>query len=178
MTDIRYESLCADRLPDDVLDSYVRYQEVQDVWRCIDGEWRLIRNPYNFDWSLERRREIVQEIQSVLADGGKAYGAYDGNTLIGFSLLSMKPFGSRNHYTVLKLLQISAHHRGLGIGRKLFNMATETARKAGFEKLYISANCSRESQAAYRRFGCVYAAEIDDAQVKAEPYDVQMEYVL
>ena len=178
MTEIRYEPLSAEQLAPDALDNYVRYQEVQEVWRCFGGEWRLIQNPYSFDWSPERRREIVQEIKHVLQAGGKAYGAFDGDALIGFSLLSMKPFGSRNHYTVLKLLQISAHHRGLGIGRRLFTMAADTAREAGFEKLYISANCSKESQAAYRRFGCVYATEIDEAQVKAEPFDVQIEYIL
>jgi len=175
---IRYEPLSADRLAPDALDDYVRYQEVQEVWRCIDSEWQLVHNPYNFDWTLERRREIVQEIRSVLLSGGKAYGAYDGDSLIGFSVLSLKPFGSRDQYAVLKLLQISANHRNLGIGRRLFAMTANAAREAGFEKLYISANCSKESQAAYRRFGCVYATEIDEVQVKAEPLDVQMEFTL
>lgn len=175
MIEIRYAAISAETLSPAALDDYERHQDVLEIWKCVDGEWRLIPMTLTFDWSPERRREVVQEILETLRSGGKAFGAYDGDRLVGFSLLSMKPFGSRRQYTALKLLQISAGHRRHGIGRRLFSMAAEAARNAGFEKLYISANCSKESQTAYRRYGCTYAQEIDEAQAAREPLDVQME---
>ncbi len=37
---------------------------------------------------------------------------------------------------------------------------------------------SKESQAAYRKFGCIEATEINQVIAENEPYDVQMEFVL
>jgi len=42
----------------------------------------------------------------------------------------------------------------------------------------ISAHFYKESQAAYRRLGCVEATEINQVIAENEPYDVQREYVL
>ena len=50
--------------------------------------------------------------------------------------------------------------------------------RQGAKKLYISAHSSKESQAAYKALGCVYATEIIPWIAEEEPYDVQMEYIL
>ena len=57
-------------------------------------------------------------------------------------------------------------------------MACEEARLLGADKLYISAHSSKESQAAYRAFGCTPAEEINANLVAEEPFDVQLEYRL
>lgn len=66
----------------------------------------------------------------------------------------------------------------MGVGRQLFTRLCAEARRIGAEKLYISAHSSRESQAAYRKLGCVHAEEIIPAIAQEEPWDVQLEYVL
>ena len=50
--------------------------------------------------------------------------------------------------------------------------------RTGSEKLYISANSSKESQAAYRALGCVHALEIIPWIADKEPCDAQMKYAL
>jgi N-acetylglutamate synthase-like GNAT family acetyltransferase len=60
--------------------------------------------------------------------------------------------------------------------RRLFMMAARAARELGAEKMYITANASRESQAFYRAMGCVEAAEPVPALLAEEPNDVHMEY--
>ena len=76
------------------------------------------------------------------------------------------------------LLAVAEDRRGRGLGRRLFSLAAEEARRLGAEKLYISAMSAEESQAFYRAMGCVEALEYDPPHVEKEPCDVQMEYTL
>lgn len=48
----------------------------------------------------------------------------------------------------------------------------------GADKLYISGHSSKESQAAYSALGCKHAEEINEILAEAEPFDVQLEYIL
>ena len=77
-------------------------------------------------------------------------------------------------YMILDMMQVSAACRGQGIGRKLFDIGKEEARKAGAKALYISACSSEETIAFYKAMG----AELTDCPIKeiaeAEPCDLQM----
>ena len=73
---------------------------------------------------------------------------------------------------------MSKPYRRRGIGKELFKLACKTAKEVGAKKLYISAHSSKESQAAYRKLGCIEATEINQVIAENEPYDVQMEFVL
>ena len=106
------------------------------------------------------------------------FGAFDGGRIIGFAIVSHRIFGTASRYVQLVCFQISEEYRRQGIGRKLFSLACEEARRLGAEKLYISAHSSKESQAAYRALGCTPAEEVNEGLAAAEPFDVQMEYRL
>ena len=106
------------------------------------------------------------------------FGAFDGERIIGFATVSHRIFGASARYVQLVCFQISEEYRRHGIGRKLFSMACEEARRLGADKLYISAHSSKESQAAYRALGCTPAEEVNEGLAAAEPFDVQMEYRL
>ena len=106
------------------------------------------------------------------------FGAFDGGRIIGFAIVSHRIFGTTSRYVQLVCFQISEEYRRQGIGRKLFSLACEEARRLGAEKLYISAHSSKESQAAYRALGCTPAEEVNEGLAAAEPFDVQMEYRL
>ena len=51
----------------------------------------------------------------------------------------------------------------------------ERAKLSGAAKLYISAHSSVETQAFYRKMGCVEAQAYDRHHVEAEPFDCQLE---
>ena len=123
-------------------------------------------------------RENADALLRAVEAGAYACGAFCGQTLVGYLLLLPERFGSRGQYMELKELYVSEPFRGRGIGRELFGRGAAYARTAGASKLYISAHSSRESQAAYRRWGCVEAAEPDRERAAREPCDVQMEYPL
>lgn len=160
------------------LDTFIRHQQVQEVWRFIDGQWKLVPCRFTEDWSIDRRREVAEEILEGVENQGYAYAAWEKNRVVGYSYISPEPLGSAGQYMELRLFHISEPFRGMGIGRRLFEMAAEEAKRNGARKLYISAHSSRESQAAYRKLGCVHAQEVVEVIAQAEPFDVQMEYCL
>ena len=106
------------------------------------------------------------------------FGTFDGERIIGFATVSHCIFGATARYVQLVCIQISKEYRRQGIGRKLFSMACDEARRLGAEKLYTSAHSSKESQAAYRALGCTPAEEVNEVMAAAEYFDVQIEYRL
>jgi serine/threonine-protein kinase len=176
---IEYKRLNLSDLSPDMLKSFHRYKEVKKSWRKIDGEWVLIDNPFIEDWTDKQKQYTVTAgLVPAVNSGGAVFAAYDADKLIGFSALMGERIGSAGQFLQMDMLHVSVEYRHHGIGRKLFNLAVEAARKLGVLKMYISASSSEESQAFYRAVGCVHAEEIIPALFEAEPYDVHMEYVL
>ena len=160
------------------MDDFVRHQTVAESWRKINNDWKLVPNVYEENWSPEQRREIAEDIARHISLDQIGFGAFDGGRIIGFATVSRRIFGAAARYVQLVCFQISEEYRRQGVGRKLFSMACEEARRLGADKLYISAHLSKESQAAYRALGCMPAEEVNEGLAAAEPFDVQMEYRL
>ena len=176
--DYQYKRLDNNNFTGNSLDAFVRHQTVTACWRRTDNDWKLVPNVYEADWSQMDCREIAEDMAHHINLDQTGFGAFDGERLIGFATVSHRIFGAAARYAQLVYLQISEEYRRQGIGRQLFSMACDEARRLGADKLYISANSSKESQAAYRALGCTYAKEVNEALAAAEPYDVQMEYSL
>ena len=160
------------------LDDFVRHQTVTACWRKINNDWMLVPNVYEENWSQAQCREIAEDMARHMDLDQTGFGAFDGGRIIGFATVSHRIFGAVARYVQLVCFQISEEYRRKGIGRKLFSLACEEARRLGADKLYISAHSSKESQAAYRALGCTPAEEVNEELAAAEPFDVQMEYRL
>jgi len=160
------------------LDDFVRHQTVTACWRKIGNDWKLVPNVYEENWSQVQCRETAEDMARHINLDQTGFGAFDGERIIGFATVSHRMFGAAARYVQLVCFQISKEYRRQGIGRKLFSLACEEARRLGADKLYISAHSSKESQAAYRALGCTSAEEVNEELAAAEPFDVQMEYRL
>ena len=160
------------------LDDFVRHQTVTACWRKIGNDWKLVPNVYEENWSQVQCRETAEDMARHINLDQTGFGAFDGERIIGFATVSHRMFGAAARYVQLVCFQISKEYRRQGIGRELFSMACEEARRLGADKLYISAHSSKESQAAYRALGCTPAEEVNEELAAAEPFDVQMEYRL
>lgn len=180
MTEIIYLRLTEENFSEHSLDEFIRYQTSSKVWLPENGGWILthVDPPKVWSWDTEKCRQTARTILNGILGGGIAYGAFCEGKVVGYIYITGKFWGSRKQYTELKLYHISAPYRRMGIGRELFRLGCEAARCIGAEKLYISANNSKESQAAYRRLGCTDTLEINSECVQCEPFDVQMEYTL
>ena len=179
MNTITYLLLTEKNFNENSLDDFLRHHEVKECWRKnSNNEYVLAANEYVEDWDLNKRKEVAREILLKIAGKGFAYGAFCEEKVVGYILVSNEFFGSSKQYMELLLYHVSEPYRRRGIGKELFALACKTAKELGAKKLYISAHSSKESQAAYRKLGCIEATEINQVIAENEPYDVQMEFVL
>ena len=165
---IKIERLSKENFSENELDSYIRTHEVKKVYRKQEEEYVLVECPYTEDWNLERKREVARNISS---EDYITYLALDDNRVIGFIGLKKKLV---DDYMILDMMHVSSQCRGKGIGRQLFDLGKEEAKKAGAKELYISACSSEETIAFYRAMGAELTKNPIKEMAEKEPYDLQM----
>lgn len=178
MTELRFRDLQTEDLHENLLEPFVRHQQVTKCWRKENGSWVLKRIPFVEEWDADEKRLIIKELMHTALSGGIVTGCFQDDALVGFGAVERHPFGSEKQYLQLSQLHVSCPFRGHGIGRQLFSRLSFSARALGAQKLYISAHSSEESQAFYRIIGCADAAEINSFLADKEPCDCQLEYLL
>jgi len=107
--------------------------------------------------------------------GGSFYGAFQGETLVGASVLESRFIGRERDQLQLKFLHVSRGHRGSGLGVKLFDQAVARARELGARRLYVSATPSENTVHFYLRRGCRVTDDVDAALFELEPEDIHLE---
>ena len=151
---IKIELLSEKNFSINSLDSYNRKQDVNKVYRRIDGEYILIECKYTEDWDLNKKRSVAKQISS---DEYITYIALENDRVVGFIGL-LKQLKGR--YMILDMMQVSSECRGLGIG--------------SVEALYISACSSEETIAFYRAMGSDLTVNPIKEIAEEEPFDLQM----
>ena len=150
------------------LDLYNRKQDVNKVYRRIDGDYKLVECKYTEDWDLNKKRSVAKQISS---DEYITYIALENYKVVGFIGLLKQMKGP---YMILDMMQVSSECRGQGIGRQLFEAGKDEARKNGAQALYISACSSEETIAFYRAMGSDLASNPIKEIAEEEPFDLQM----
>ena len=150
------------------LDRFNRKQDVEKVYRRIDGDYALVRCEYTEDWDLDKKRSVARQISS---DECITYIALEDDRVVGFIGLLRQLNGP---YMILDMMQVSSECRGKGIGRRLFEAGKDEARRNGAEALYISACSSEETIAFYRAMGSDLASHPIKEMAEKEPFDLQM----
>lgn len=172
---MEYRAILPEELSVGLFDGFERRQVVGDCWRKVDGQWKILPDPFVDQWSREDYLYLVDCLKNTLKTGGAVYGAFADGVLKGFASVEAGPMGSRGQYRDLSSIHVSQELRGGGTGRVLFRMAARWAGAQGADKLYISAHSAVETQAFYRAMGCVEAEEYDACHVEREPLDCQLE---
>lgn len=165
---MKLEKISKDRFPVIDLDNFDRRQEVKRVYVSENGNCDLRDRVWTMDWSLERKRQVAADL---LSDKCIAYAATEGERIIGFVSVFKKLVG---HRMVLDIIQVDRTFRGKGLGRQLFALAIQEARRSGAKELYISACCSEETVGFYKAMGAVITDDPIQAIAEAEPCDIQM----
>ena len=175
---ISYRELIKNEIELSLFSSFNRYQEVNRCWRKEKEEWVLKNIQFVENWSRQDYEYLIKCLKNTIETGGTVYGALKNNALVGFASLESQFFGSKKEYLQLSSIHISFDERGKGIGKKLFCLVCEKAKEMGAKKLYISAHSSEETQAFYKKMGCIETIEYNESLVAKEPYDCQLEYNL
>ena len=175
---IKYKKLEAEEINLTLFSNFERYQDVKKCWRKENGEWILKDIAFVEEWNLAEYEYLIKCLHNTIETRGIVLGAFCDNSMVGFASVENEFFGSENEYLQLSSIHISNGRRGMGIGKQLFILACEKAKKMGAQKLYISAHSSQETQAYYKSMGCVEALEYNAKLVEQEPCDCQLEYSL
>lgn len=175
---IQYRSLQANELCRELFKDFIRHQNVTKCWRKENDKWVIKEVPFVDDWSEKDYQTLVTCLKNTIMTGGFVHAAFYNESLKGFVSVEPVFFGSNQKYLDLSSIHISEDMRNKGIGTMLFQKAKEWARQKGADKLYISAHSSVESQAFYKKMGCVEAEEYYQKHVEEEPYDCQLECIL
>ena len=151
------------------MDSFDRYQEVQNVFRMENGRLVLKKQPFAETWSPGRRREKATEILS-----GKyiTYCAFDGDTVVGEIMLLPELNENR---LIIDSFHVSRDYRRHGIGRRLVETARDYAKSRGAVALYASCCSAEETIRFYMAMGFELSEHPITGCVKDEPFDIQME---
>ena len=172
---ILYRNLTSDELCLELFRYFIRRQVVTKCWRRENDTWLIKDVPFIDDWTEADYQVLISCLKNTLSSGGFVYGAFDDKKLKGFVSVESALFGGEQRYLDLTSIHVSEDMRGRGIGASLFLAAKEWAKCRGAKKLYISAHSAVESQAFYKKMGCVEAKEYSKFHVEAEPYDCQLE---
>ena len=97
----------------------------------MDNKWVLVSNPFVENWTIEQCRAIAGDIEQHMNRDQTGFGAFDGERIVGFANVSHHIFGETAKYVELVNFQISEEYRHQGIGRRLFAMICEEARRLG-----------------------------------------------
>lgn len=154
-------------------------QHIRRAWRDVEGERQLVEINYqDSDWPNGYEHHY-NNLKNTILSGGSAIGAFNSNSkLVGFATVNREFFGEKYHYVLLDQLFITIEYRGKGIGKKLFEISADVARKWNANKIYICAGSAEETIAFYFSIGCKEAVEINKEIYESDPRDYQLEYNL
>lgn len=177
-TMMEYKNLDAAELKAELFSDFIRRQVVTKCWRREHNQWVIKDDPFIDDWTKEDYNTLISCLKNTIRTGGFVYAAFWEGKLKGFVSVESAVFGGEQKYLDLTSIHVSADMRGKGIGARLFLAAKQWAKSQGARKLYISAHSAVESQAFYKKMGCVEAKVYCQKHTEAEPYDCQLECCL
>ena len=172
---IQYKTLQKDEINRDLFKYFIRHQKVTKCLRKKEGTWIITDDPFIDDWSEKDYEFLISCLKNTVATGGLCCGAFFENKLKGFASVESSFFGGEEKYLDLSSIHVSEDMRRKGIGEKLFLYAKKWAKEKGADKLYISAHSAVETQAFYKKMGCVEAKIYHKQHTEAEPFDCQLE---
>lgn len=153
-----------------------RSESIDKVYRFENGRLELEPEHHDLDgWPPGEAEKYMPLLVECFDQGGWFYGLFDGGRMIGAVVLAAKFIGGRADRLQLKFLHVSRAYREQGLGRQLFELAKEEARRRGAKRLYVSATPSENTVEFYRRAGCVVTRELDPELFALEPEDIHLE---
>lgn len=155
-----------------------RKEEVNYTYYVVDGELNLKEEVYTMEWSDERYKEIIKELNDLYDRKGTIFGAFDNETLVGFAALESRFMGIAKDQLRLSMIQISNEYRGHGIGTSLMNYLKLRATEVRARKIYITAARTKNTIDFYLGIGCKLASEVDQTLSKLYPKDIALELKL
>lgn len=152
-----------------------RSETIDLIYKCRDGVLEEIKAGHECpNWEEDHYREMISRFEYELINGGTAFGAFDGNRLVGFGVLAHQLRGRDKNQLQVDLMYVSRGYRRQGIGRKIMDELSKAAINNGAEYLYISSTETESAVKFYSSCGSTITPEIDEELFEKEPNDIHM----
>jgi ribosomal protein S18 acetylase RimI-like enzyme len=156
-----------------------RTETIDRVYHVREGKLCLKEEHWDVgEWSVEEKQRRIAGLQAGYDAGDTLFGAFDGPTLVGLSVLDDCTLSQVPDRYNLAGLWVSAPYRGRGVGRRLVELVMDRARAMGAKTLYVSATSTENTVRFYRSIGFRLADPIDQELFREEPSDIHMEMPL
>ncbi len=173
---IEYKILKETDISESFLDGYKRFYRTRKMCYLFEDELLVKDIDFIDDWDTVKLKSISLYLKGCIKRGGVVVGAFDEGRTVGFANLEPKIY--LEEYIVMPYIHVTSDYRGKGIGRILFSMLEEEARKLGGKKLYISTHPDVSAQRFYDSVGTVLATRFIKEIYDDEPADIQREKCL
>jgi ribosomal protein S18 acetylase RimI-like enzyme len=167
--------------PDEVhrFEEIDRTEDITHIWYVRDGEMVLEEEHWHMTgWPPDGLAGHHRHLGECMDSGGAAWGAFDGERLVGIAVLDGRWYGGARDTLDMYFLHVSDGYRHQGIGRTLTELAKERARELGAKRLFVSGLPSINTIRFYRAVGFERAGEVDPTLAEREPEDIHMELPL
>jgi GNAT superfamily N-acetyltransferase len=177
MGDLSYRSLNADEVYR--FEEIDRTEEITHIWYVRDGKMVLEEEHWHLTgWlpdELPRQRKHLGE---CMESGGAAWGAFDGDRLVGIAVLDGRWYGNDADTLDLYFMHVSNGYRQQGIGKRLTELVRHRAKEMGAKRLFVSGLPSLNTIGFYMAMGFDRAREVDPRLYEREPDDIHMDIEL
>ncbi|TYP74724.1 GNAT family N-acetyltransferase [Paenibacillus methanolicus] len=152
-----------------------RSETIGNVYSCANGVLAETKSGHECpNWQEEEYNSMIARFEQELRMGGTAYGAYDGETLVGFGVLANTFRGKDRDQLQVDLMYVTRAYRRQGIGSRIMDALSEAAIAKGAKSLYISSTETESAVKFYASRGSALTAEVDEELFAKEPLDIHM----
>jgi ribosomal protein S18 acetylase RimI-like enzyme len=153
-----------------------RTEVIDHIYYLRDGRLVLEEEQWELsDWPPGVLDEHKDMMRDCIRRGGTAWGAFDGDRLVGIAALDAKWIGPAGDTLQFYFLHVSNGYRDKGIGGTLTGMVKERAMEMGARRLYVSGLPSLHTITFYQGQGFDLAREVDPELYEREPEDIHMD---
>ncbi|UQZ36837.1 GNAT family N-acetyltransferase [Paenibacillus sp. PK3_47] len=152
-----------------------RSESIELMYKLNNGVLEEINSPHECPrWAEDTYLEIISRYEYELTHGGTAFGAFDGNKLVGFGVLAHKFRGYDKDRLQIDLMYVSREYRRRGIGSLIMESLSKAAIKQKAKYLYISSTETESAVKFYTSLGSAVTTDIDAELFEKEPDDIHM----
>lgn len=152
-----------------------RSEFINSIYVDNEGELEKIEKTHECPtWDEETMEQLIKRFTLELEQGGKAYGAFDGERLVGFGVLGHLKRGPLEDRLQIDLMYVSRNYRRQGIGTLLMKELSEAAKDRGASYLYISSTETESAVGFYTSNGGTLTEDKDPELFELEPKDIHL----
>lgn len=152
-----------------------RSETIELTYKLKNGVLEEIKTAYECPrWTENIYLEIISRYEYELTNGGTAFGAFDGDKLVGFGVLAHMIRGYDNDSLKIDLMYVTREYRRKGIGSLIMESLSTVAIEKGAKHLYISSTETESAVKFYTSHGSAITSEIDLELFEKEPNDIHM----